>query len=140
MDQTKETPKPETKKRKLRNDLILIAALVVVLVLAGLAFWLLRGEGDTVVVEVDGKTYGTYALSTDRTVEIRTGEGGKELNLLVIKDGKAYVETATCRDGICAAHSPIFRQGESIVCLPHKVVITVKRTGTGDETGPDIVT
>lgn len=142
MDQTKETPKPEEtkKKRKLRNDLILIAALVVVLVLAGLAFWLLRGEGDTVVVEVDGKTYGTYALSTDRTVEIRTGEGGKELNLLVIKDGKAYVETATCRDGICAAHSPIFRQGESIVCLPHKVVITVKRTGTGDETGPDIVT
>lgn len=142
MDQTKETPKPEEtkKKRKLRNDLILIAALVVVLVLAGLAFWLLRGEGDTVVVEVDGKTYGTYALSTDRTVEIRTGEGGKELNLLVIKDGKAYVETATCRDGICAAHSPIFRQGESIVCLPHKVVITVKRTGTGGETGPDIVT
>lgn len=138
MDQTKETPKPEEKKkRKLRNDLILIGVLLVVLVLVGLAFWLFRGTGDTVIVEVDGKLYGTYLLSKDQTVEIRTGEGGKELNLLVIKGGKAFVETATCRDGICAAHSPIFREGESIVCLPHKVVITVKRTG--GEAAPDIV-
>lgn len=138
MDQTKETPKPEEKKkRKLRNDLILIGVLLVVLVLVGLAFWLFRGTGDAVIVEVDGKLYGTYLLSKDQTVEIRTGEDGKELNLLVIKDGKAFVETATCRDGICAAHSPIFREGESIVCLPHKVVITVKRTG--GEAAPDIV-
>lgn len=138
MDQTKETPKPEEKKkRKLRNDLILIGVLLVVLVLVGLAFWLFRGTGDTVIVEVDGKFYGTYLLSKDQTVEIRTGEGGKELNLLVIKGGKAFVETATCHDGICAAHSPIFREGDSIVCLPHKVVITVKRTG--GEAAPDIV-
>ena len=138
MDQTKETPKPEEKKkRKLRNDLILIGVLLVVLVLVGLAFWLFRGTGDTVIVEVDGKVFGTYSLSKNQTVEIRTGEGGKELNLLVIKGGKAFVETATCRDGICAAHSPIFREGESIVCLPHKVVITVKRTG--GEAAPDIV-
>ena len=139
MDQTKETPKPEEKKkRKLRNDLILIGVLLIVLVLAGLAFWLLRGTGDTVLVEVDGKVFGTYALSVDRTVEIRTGVDGAELNLLVIKDGKAFVETATCRDGICAAHSPISREGESIVCLPHKAVITVKRAG--GEAAPDIVT
>ena len=64
MDQTKETPKPEEKKkRKLRNDLILIGVLLVVLVLVGLAFWLFRGTGDTVIVEVDGKLYGTYLLS-----------------------------------------------------------------------------
>ena len=102
-----------------------------------IAFWLFRGEGDTVVVEVDGKVYGTYALDVDRTVEIRTGDGGEELNLLVIEGGRARVETATCPDGICAAHRPISREGESIVCLPHKVVITVKLSGGGD--GPDII-
>ena len=135
MDQTNK-PEKQLKKRKIRNDLILIGSLIALLALIGLMFWLLRGEGDTVVVEVDGKVVGTYALDVDRTVEIRTGDGGKELNLLVIKDGKAYVETATCPDGICATHRPISRQGESIVCLPHKVVITVKLAG-GD--GPDIV-
>ncbi|MBE6530062.1 MAG: NusG domain II-containing protein [Ruminococcaceae bacterium] len=143
MDLTKETPKPEEKKkRKLRNDLILIGVLLVVLVLVGLAFWLFRGTGDTVIVEVDGKVFGTYSLSKNQTVEIHTGEGGKELNLLVIKDGRAFVETATCRDGICAAHAPISREGESIVCLPHKVVITVKRSENkvSEENVPDIIT
>ena len=138
MDQTNEKPTPQNKKRKLKNDVILIGTLLVVLVLVGLALWLLRGEGDVVVVEADGKTYGTYALNIDRTVEIRTGEGGKELNLLVIRDGKAHVETATCPDGICAAHRPIFRQGESIICLPHKVVITVIKAEIPDD-APDIV-
>ena len=130
-------PEKQARRRKLRNDLILIGSLIVVLALIGLAFWLFRGEGDTVVVEVDGKVYGTYALDVDRTVEIRTGDGGEELNLLVIEGGRARVETATCPDGICAAHRPISREGESIVCLPHKVVITVKLSGGGD--GPDII-
>ena len=139
MDQTNssENPVVQKKKHKLRNDLILICGLLAILALIGLAFWLFRGEGDTVVVEVDGKTFGTYSLSENRTVEIRTGEGGKELNLLVIKDGKAYVDTATCPDGICAAHRPISRDGESIVCLPHKVVITVKLSG--GKSAPDLV-
>ena len=138
MDQINETPVVQKKKHKLRNDLILIGTLLVVLALVGLAFWLLRGEGDTVIVEVDGKLYGTYSLSVDRTVEIRTGEDGADLNLLVIQGGKAHVEEANCRDGICAKHAPISRQGESIVCLPHRVVITVKRAG--GENAPDIVT
>ena len=138
MDQTNEKTTPQNKKRKLRNDIVLIGTLLAVLVLIGLALWLLRGEGDIVVVEVNGTAYGSYALNTDRTVEIRTGEGGKELNLLVIKDGKAYVETATCPDGICAAHRPIFRRGESIICLPHKVVITVVKAELPDD-APDIV-
>ena len=137
MNQMNQTNTSKTSRRKLKNDLILIAALLLILSLAGLAFYFLRGEGDTVTVEIDGKLYGTYALSEDRSVEIRTGEGGEALNLLVIKDGKAFVETATCPDGICAAHKPIFREGESIVCLPHRVVVTVRTTS--DKDAPDVV-
>lgn len=135
MNQTNEVQ--NARGHKFRNDLILIAALIVILSLVGLAFYFFRGEGDVVDVEIDGKPYGTYELSEDRTVEIRTGESGEELNLLVIKDGKAFMETATCPDGICAAHKPIFREGESIVCLPHRVVVTVRTTSDGN--APDVV-
>lgn len=121
---------------KHRNDGIFIAVLLLTLFLAGAAFFFLREEGDTVTVSVDGKHYGTYPLHTDLTLSIRTGEDGEEENLLVIRDGTARVESATCPDGICAAHKPISREGESIVCLPHRVVITV-HTSDGEE--PDII-
>ena len=123
------------KKRLWRNDVIFIAILVAVIAVAGACLYLFHGEGDTVTVSVDGKVIATYPLDVDRVEEIRTDGDG--LNRLVIKDGKAWVETASCPDGICAAHKPIYREGESIVCLPNKVVITVKTAETTDE--PDIV-
>ena len=122
-------------KRLRRNDAIFIAILLVVVMVAGACLYFFRGEGDTVIVSVDGKVIAAYPLNVDRVEDIRTGEEG--LNRLVIKDGKAYVETATCPDGICAAHKPIHREGESIVCLPNKVVVTVKTADTAD--APDIV-
>ena len=138
MNQTNQTTKPTAAGggRKFRNDLIFIAAILAVVAIGAAALFFLRGEGSTVRVEVDGTVIGTYPLSVDREVEIITGDNGEELNLLVIKDGKATVTTATCPDGICAAHRPISREGESIICLPHKVVVTVIG-GSGEE--PDVI-
>ena len=138
MNQTNQTTKPTAAGggRKFRNDLIFIAAILAVVAMVAAALFFLRGEGSTVQVEVDGTVIGIYPLSVDREVRIVTGENGEELNLLVIKDGKATVTTATCPDGICAAHRPISREGESIVCLPHKVVVTVIG-GSGEE--PDVI-
>ena len=121
--------------RRRRNDWIFVLSLLLVVSLAGVALFVLRGEGDTVIVTVEGEIYGTYPLDRDITVEIRTGY--EERNVLVIREGKARVEEATCPDGICAAHKPISREGESIVCLPHRVVITV-HAENGDQE-PDII-
>ena len=122
--------------RKHKKDIILIVVLILAVSVAGILYYLCRGEGDTVAVTVNGKPYGTYSLAEDRTVEIRTGEDGNEINLLVIENGKARVVEASCPDGICAAHKPISRDGESIVCLPHRVVVTV-RVSESDE--PDVI-
>lgn len=123
--------------RKLRNDILFICVLLCVVICLGLGFYFLRPGGDEVVVKVDGKVFGTYPLNQDAEIDIRTGENGEQLNRLVIKDGKASVIEASCPDGICAAHKPISRQGESIVCLPNKVTITVQTRDP--ESGPDVV-
>ena len=115
-------------KRLWRNDVIFIAALLAVIAVAGACLYFFRGEGNSVTVSIDGTVVATYPLNVDRTEEILTEGGGR--NRLIIKDGKAYVESASCPDGICAAHKPIHREGESIVCLPNKVVITVQTTNT----------
>ena len=124
-------------KRHIRNDLILIAVLLVVAVIGGIYLFLFRGTGNCVTVTVNGEKYGVYSLSQNTTVDIYTGDDNQQLNRLVIKDGKAYVETANCPDGICSDHRAVFRNGESIVCLPHGVVITVSTDNSVD--APDVV-
>lgn len=123
-------------KRRFRNDIILIVALLMIAATVGLCLHLFKGDGNVVKVTIDGKPYGTYSLSENRTEDIITGEDGEQLNRLVIKDGKALVETATCPDKICSNHRPISRDGESIVCLPHRVVVTV--VAESDDDAPDI--
>lgn len=123
-----------TNTRKRRNDVIFIAALLAAVMLLGAGMYFFRGDGDTVTVTVDGALYGTYPLTVDTAVDIPT-DGG--YNRLVVRDGAAFMDAADCPDGICAAHHPISRNGESIVCLPHKVVVTVITADSGDT--PDIV-
>ncbi len=111
-----------------KNDVILIAALLVVALLTagGMRIWQMNNTKDTanVVVTIDGEVYGTYPLSEDRTERIEIPDGS--YNILVISDGYADVTEASCPDLICVKHNHIRYSKESIVCLPNKVVVTVE--------------
>lgn len=120
--------------RTWRNDLLLIGGLVLLAAAGILYLFCFRPAGNTVQITIDGKPYKTFALDRAVTEEIRTGE--EDCNTLIIRDGKAYMQSATCPDGLCVDHPPIFRQGESIVCLPNRVVVTVV---TADKDAPDAV-
>ena len=117
--------KNASKKSHLRNDIILVAVLLVLVIIGGIYLFVFRSSGNFVRVTVDGKLYNEYLLSQNIVEDIYTGNNGEHLNRLVIKDGKVFVETANCPDGICSKHRAVFRDGESIICLPHRVVITV---------------
>lgn len=46
-------------------------------------------------------------------------------NLLYISDGMIRMDSADCKDQICVHHRPISGIRESIICLPHKLVIEI---------------
>ena len=119
--------------KKHKNDLIFISALLLIILIAALAMLLFRSEGDKVVVSVDSQVFGEYSLGENQTVEIKNGDG---YNVLVIENGEARVESASCPDGICASHRPISYNGQSIICLPNNVVIEVH---TADDSHPDVI-
>ena len=122
---------------KLRNDIIFISVLLILVSVVGICFYLIREEGDSVTVTVNGKFYASYSLSKNITVDIRTGENDEHSNILVISDGKAYISSASCPDGLCSSHKPIHRSKESIVCLPNKVAVTVN--SPKHDNSPDVV-
>ena len=109
---------------KFRNDLLLIAVLL--LAAAGLALLLFftRQAGGIVRVVQDGVTIAQLPLDTDTEHVFEDAQGGR--NTLVIQGGAAWVSEADCPDQICKKHGAIRWKGQSIVCLPHRLVISIE--------------
>ena len=103
------------KSKKNRNDFVLILVLLAVILIGFLVVRLQRQkDAFTVDVSVDGTTVATYRLD----------EGGQ--NHLVIQDGCARIEEADCPDKLCVKQGTVSKSGESLVCLPNRVVVAVK--------------
>lgn len=103
-----------------KNDWKLIAFL---LAAAGICFLVYRmggkGGGEAVIYQ-NGSEYARIALSTEQ--EIRIGQ----TNTLVVEQGKVRMKEADCPDQICVKHRPVSRTGESIVCLPNRIVVEIQ--------------
>ena len=113
------------KNRKLKNDIIL-AVVIVLIAEAGLLLFIFnREQGSTVSVKIDGTQIASYPLSEDREIPIKTGDNDEHINVLVIKDGKASIGEADCPDKICVETRAVSYVGETVVCLPHKLVIEI---------------
>lgn len=106
-----------------KNDVILV---VVVLILAGAVFgWSVlkkQEPGARVVVTVNKEETANYSLDEEGEYNISADNGQ---NTLIIKDGKADVTEADCPDKLCVKQKEISKNGETIVCLPHKVVVEI---------------
>lgn len=108
--------------RKTRNDIITVCLLLVLVASALLVFKIAKTQGNSVEVLSGGEVIFSLPLDSDteRVIESKNGK-----NILVIKNGKASVRSASCPDKICVNHSAISRSGETIVCLPNELVIRV---------------
>ena len=116
---------------RLRYDIILISALLAVALAVLLFTSLTRRQGNLVEVEQNGALVATYRLDVDGEYPLNGGT-----NILVIKDGEAYLSYADCPDKTCVNTGKIHYVGESIICLPNKLAITVR--GSSDD-GVDLV-
>ncbi len=125
----KEMLLPEKEKKegrsRYRNDILLVALVLAAAILGALLISFLREDGKTVTVSVDGELFGQYPLAEDKTVEIASGESGDKRNLLVISNGKAYVSDADCPNHDCVRVRAISSEGETIICVPNRVVISI---------------
>ena len=109
-------------RKRLKNDILLAAVLLILAGAALLITRLTRTAGGTVKVTVDGVVVAQLPLGQTCTRVIDTGRGS---NTLVIEDGAVSVTQADCPDKVCVAQGAICYNGETIVCLPHRLVVTI---------------
>lgn len=125
-----------------RADIVLVAACMLTAVLVGALLLMHRREGNVARISCDGEELAVIAFgSTGTQYCLIDAEDGrmtiesygenpvisdkKSFNLLAIADGVVRMEAADCRDQICVRHRAVSAEGESIICLPHKLVVEI---------------
>ena len=107
-----------------KRDFILIGAIIVIIAISIAVITLTKKDGAYVIVRVDGDQVAKYSLSVGGEYELNGGT-----NVLRIKDGKAYLTSASCPDHLCVKQGKIDQTGETITCLPNRLTVTVYGAG-----------
>lgn len=104
---------------------ILLIGLSVLLIFSALPY------GETVIIEHDGEVIFEGKLGAqDESFELE-GSGGIILGV-DIAEHHASVTHASCPDQICVRTGSISKPGETIICLPAKISITVRGSTEAD--------
>ena len=94
-------------------------------------------SGESVIVEVNGEFFGTYALAKDAEIPIN------DTNCIIIEDSTVRMTEAECPDHLCIRQGTISKDGQMIVCLPNRVTVRIAgdagANGAQDEIVPDAV-
>jgi hypothetical protein len=114
-----------------RRNLLLGGGLFCAAALAwgGVELYARTGTAGTVVITDGEGTKHRFPLSEDATHTITTSLG---TNVIRIEDGAVCVESSDCPNRTCVEQGHIHRTGQTIVCLPHKLVVAITDDGTGE--------
>ena len=112
--------------KKYRLDIIVIASILALSLILLLAVFLSRKEGAVVTVEIDGQLIAEYPLDKNGIFSLNEGT-----NVLVIENGAAYFSYSSCPDHVCENTGKVRFVGETIICLPNLITITV--TGSSSD-------
>lgn len=111
--------------KKYKKDIIIIGILLTIAIVAYLGIRLYYGKsGDEVQVFIDGQLVVTYDINENNQYKVSIGD---EYNEILIEDRKVSVSQSSCENQVCVKHMPISDYGESIICLPHKLVVKINK-------------
>lgn len=119
------------KKNKIfkKWDIIVIIILILLSFIPELVFGIVMGKSYTSTyaeITIDGRLYKKILLSEHRGEESLDVKSKYGYNIIDIKDDSIRILDADCKDGICIKSGFISKTGESLVCLPHKLMIEIK--------------
>lgn len=108
--------------KKHKFDIIIIGILSVLALTFVIVFYALKTDGQYVTVTVNKVKTEKYSLNINGEYKLGNDDN---FNILVIKDGFAYIKEASCPDKLCVHQGKVKSNGEQLICLPNKVIITV---------------
>ena len=133
-----------------KADIVFLFGILAIAFLGLLVLQQHREKGSYMEVSYDGTALGkislsgqeeTYYLLTDGTLQKLEKEKDMEwaaqlaqiegenqtgnYNIFMCRNGEVRMIKSNCPDLLCVHHYPVKTAGESIICLPHKIVIAI---------------
>lgn len=101
---------------------VVVIVLVLTLLAAALYMILAPTQGRSAEIYVDGTLVATVRLDHQERIDLNG-------LTVVVEEGSIHVEDADCPDKICERMGKISKAGETIICLPNRVVIKILGKG-----------
>ena len=105
---------------KFWDIIILLAALTAGM--CGMIFSVGPERGNFIHILTPSGDY-RYSMSKDREITV-TGLNGKYV--VEIKEGRVRAREAICPEQICIKRGWVSRSGDSIICLPNRIIIKIE--------------
>ncbi len=102
-----------------KGDLVIVGAVIIAFILSTVLLISFAMQGNRVVIKQNNEIIYDNSIDINETVDTGT-------NRVVIKDGIVYVDSASCKNQVCVNTGKISKKGESIVCLPNRVIVEIK--------------
>ncbi|MGN0367289.1 MAG: NusG domain II-containing protein [Wujia sp.] len=116
----------ETNQTIKKTDLVLIAGLLIVAIVSLVWIGIVRKDGACAHVMVDGQLVKVLPLDEEIRYVVRFEGQEAYTNTVVVENRMVFVEEANCPDKICEKYQPISKAGQTIICLPHKLVVEIR--------------
>lgn len=105
-----------------KGDFIIVLALAVLALGYG-GYRLIFPASAASYVTITQNTKLLYQLPLNEDTQIRVDSPDGGYNLVVIEGGKAFIKEADCPDLVCVKSRPVSSPGETIICLPYRLVV-----------------
>ena len=102
-----------------KGDYVVIALVAVAFLLSTALLLSFSKQGNRVVIKQDNQIIYDQSIDIDKKIDIGTNE-------IIVINGIVYMEKASCKNQVCVKTGEISKKGESIICLPNKVIIEIK--------------
>ena len=116
-----------------KMDIVIIVLLLIISFTPHLIFFKTSqksSKNNYAIIKVDGKIHKKIDLSkVKKSEKVNLNLPNGKNNTLLIKNNNIEMKSANCNDALCVKQGNISKVGQTIICLPHKLIIEIK----GDE-------
>ncbi len=118
-------PKRFWKNSLKKGDFLIFFLIAVIVIVSAIGFYRTPLSARTVTIYVDSSEYATYVISdnSEKIVTVNTDYGYNQVKL---QGGSVTIIDSDCHGQDCVKMGTISQAGDTLVCLPHKLMVVLE--------------